>query len=97
MDCNITEWVKTLVISFVAVSMILYLLEPDMIMKIDLNGDIVICYRKLVSVAMMISIIITVTSICIEGTDLQNKKASDNTVKSNSKMPSVMSSKIKTY
>jgi hypothetical protein len=96
MDCNITDWVKTLVISFVAVSMILYLLEPDMIMKIDMNGDIVVCYRKLVSVAMMISIIITVTSICIEGTEMKNKNLAPS-VASVVKSGSKMSSKLKTY
>ncbi len=69
-ECTVTEWAKTLAISFVAVYMILYVLEPDMVMKIKSDGYIVICYRKLVSVALMISIVITVTTICIEGTNL---------------------------
>ena len=65
-----------------------------MVMRVDVDGDIVICYRKLFSVAMMIAIIITITSVCIEGVQQEKMEPVIRSVKTgSSKMPS----KIKTY
>jgi len=96
-ECNVTEWAKTLTISFVAVSMILYVLEPDMVMKINSDGDIIICYRKLVAVATMISIVITVTTICVEGADLMKKNETTMSIPNLVKASNKMTSKLKAY
>lgn len=93
--CDVKEWSKTLLLSFLAVSTVLYLLEPDMVMRVDVDGNIVICYRKLFSVAMMIAIIITITSVCIEG--VQEKKTVDLSVQKSFRQSSKIPSKIKTY
>jgi len=95
-QCDVKDWAKTLLLSFLAVSTVLYLLEPDMIMKIDEDGNIIICYRKLFSVAMMIAIVITITSVCIEGVQKEKEMSSVEMSFPRSK-PSKLSSKIKTY
>jgi hypothetical protein len=91
-SCDVKEWSKTLMLSFLAVATVLYLLEPDMVMRVNNDGDIVICYRKLFSVALMIAIVITITSVCVEGTQLKQKE-----IPFIPKPSSKMSSKIKTY
>ncbi len=94
-SCDVKEWSKTLMLSFLAVATVLYLLEPDMVMRVNNDGDIVICYRKLFSVALMIAIIITITSVCIEGVQLE--KGNERPFISRPLSSSKISSKIKTY